>query len=154
MICCKCCFINLYFIVYVCDHFRSFDALNDSAILRSVHYLCNIPIAFPDHPFFCVHSLQNSLRETRRPQYMAIPFNLPSFDICMQVLVWANCMLDPVVYLPIYDLLCVRYAEEHSVASHLYCLHSALKIDGECPGFAFIQEDRYHQRTHKTDLWS
>ena len=28
----------------------------------------------------------------------------------------------------------------------------ALKVSGDCPGFACIQEDRYHGRTPQTDL--
>ena len=73
---------------------------------------------------------------------MTIPFKLPSFHSCKQVVVWANCMLDPVAYLLICDVLCIPYIEESSVASHLHCLYSALKVGGECPGFACIQEDR------------
>ena len=83
---------------------------------------------------------------------MAIPFKLLSFDSYKEVFVWENCMLAPVVYLLICDVLCICYAEESSVAYHLHCLYSALKVAGECPGFACIQEDRYHDRTHQTDI--
>ena len=76
---------------------------------------------------------------------MAIPFKFPSFDSCKQV-------FDPVAYFIICDVPCIRYVEEFSVASHLHCLYSALKVGGECPSFACIQEDRDHKRTHQTDL--
>ena len=37
---------------------------------------------------------------------------------------------------------------------YFHCLYSALKVGGECPGFTCIEEDRYHERMHQTDLWS
>ena len=118
-------------------HFRSFDALNHSEIFRPVHSLMSLSLTTPSSA--AIHcSLQDSLWETRRPQRMAIPFKLPSFDSYKQVFVWANCMLDPVAYLLICDVLCIRYFEQSSIASHLYC---------KCPAFACIQEDRYHERT-------
>ena len=61
-------------------------------------------------------------------------------------------MLDPVVYLLICDVICIRYVEESSVETNLHCLYSALKVDGECPGFLCIHEDRYHARTYQTEL--
>ena len=61
-------------------------------------------------------------------------------------------MIDPVAYILFCDMLCIRYDEESSVASHLHCLYSALKADGECPGFACIQEYLYQERTHQMDL--
>ena len=60
-------------------------------------------------------------------------------------------MFDPVAYLLICDVLCIRYVEESSVASHLR-LYSALKIGGECPCFECIQEDQYHEKTHCAQL--
>ena len=83
---------------------------------------------------------------------MAVPFNLPSFDSCKLAFVWANCMLDPVAYLLFCDVLCIRYVEEPSVASHINCLNFALKYDSECPGFAYIQEYRYQERMHQTSI--
>ena len=78
--------------------------------------------------------------------------DLPSFDSCKQVFVRAYCIADPTAYLLICDVLGIEYVEESSVASHVHCLYSVLKVDSECPAFAFIQEDRYHARTHQTGL--
>ena len=83
---------------------------------------------------------------------MVIPSKLSYLDSCKQVFVWANCMVHPVLYLLMCDMLCIQYVEEYSVASHLHCMYSALKVGGECPGFACIQKDRYHKRTHQPDL--
>ena len=71
-----------------------------------------------------------------------------------QDFVWSNCIVDHVACLLICDVLCIRYVEESSVASYLHCLYSALKVGGECPGFACMPKDRYHGRTHQMDLWS
>ena len=62
--------------------------------------------------------------------------------VSKQVVIWANCIHDPVVYLLICDVLCIRYVEESSVSSHLHCLYSALMVGGECPGFACITGER------------
>ena len=58
-------------------------------------------------------------------------------------------MFDPVTCLLLCDFICIRYVEESSVEAHLHCFNSAMKIDGECPGFVWIQEDRYHETTHQ-----
>ena len=74
---------------------------------------------------------------------MAIPFTFPSFDSSNQVFVWANCMVDPVAYLLICDVRCIRYVEESSLASHLHSWYSTLKVGCECPGFSgtFFTDD-------------
>ena len=62
-------------------------------------------------------------------------------------------MLDPVAYLFICEVICILCVLESSVASHLHCMYSALKGGSdECPGFACIHKDRYHEITHQTDL--
>ena len=82
---------------------------------------------------------------------MAIPLKLPSFDSCKHVFVWANCMIDPSVYLLFCDVLFIRCVEECLVASPRFCLYS-LKVGDECPCFACIQEDQYRERMLQTGL--
>ena len=49
-------------------------------------------------------------------------------DSCKHVFVWDNCMIDPVAYLLISVVLCIRYVEELFGTSHLHFLFSVLRV--------------------------